>query len=104
MLATVALGYADGICRSLSNNGTPGHGMASFAGSRVPVVGRVSMDLVTIDVSAIPSAKIKIGDAVEFLGETVLLDDVAAAAGTNAYEILTGLGPRLPRRYQSGGA
>ena len=104
MLATVALGYADGVRRSLSNNGTPGHGMASFAGSRVPMVGRVSMDLVSLDVSAIPSAKIKIGDTVEFLGDTVLLDDVAEAAGTNAYEILTGLGSRLPRRYQSGGA
>ena len=104
MLATVALGYADGICRSLSNNGKAGHGMAAFGGSRVPLVGRVSMDLVSVDVSAIPAAKIKLGDRIEFLGDTVPLDEVAEAAGTNAYEILTGLGPRLPRRYQNGGA
>ena len=97
MLATVALGYADGVRRALSNCG-----MASFAGSRVPVVGRVSMDLVSLDVSAIPVKQIQVGDEVEFLGDIVLLDDVATAAGTNAYEILTGLGRRLPRRYKSG--
>jgi alanine racemase len=97
MLATVALGYADGLRRALSN-----HGMAAFAGSRVPIVGRVSMDLVSVDVSAIPATEIGIGDEVEFLGDTVRLDDVADAAGTNAYEILTGLSRRLPRHYLSG--
>jgi alanine racemase len=97
MLATVALGYADGLRRALSNRG-----MAAFAGSRVPIVGRISMDLVSVDVGAIPATAIKLGDEVEFLGDTVLLDDVAEAAGTNAYEILTGLSRRLPRHYQSG--
>jgi alanine racemase len=97
MLATVALGYADGVPRALSNKGH-----AAFAGSRVPMVGRISMDMAVLDVSAIPAPQIKVGDDVEFLGETMLLDDVAKAAGTNAYEILTGLGRRLPRHYAQG--
>jgi alanine racemase len=93
-LATVALGYADGVPRALSNRGFGG-----FSGSRVPLVGRVSMDLVTLDVSAIPPTRIKVGDGIELLGDTVLLDEVAAIAGTNGYEILTGLGRRAPRAY-----
>jgi len=97
MLATVALGYADGVRRSLSNRG-----MAAVAGRRVKIVGRVSMDMVSVDVSAIAKTRIKTGDAVEFIGDTVTLDDVAETAGTNAYEILTGLGRRLPRRYREG--
>ena len=94
MLATMALGYADGLPRSLSNKG-----MAAFAGSRVPMVGRISMDLLSLDVSAIPANQIKVGGDVEFLGDAMPLDDVAGLAGTNAYEILTGLNPRLPRHY-----
>jgi alanine racemase len=94
-LATVALGYADGVPRALSNKG-----FGAFQGSLVPLVGRVSMDLVTLDVSAIPPTRIKVGDGIELLGDTVLLDDVAANAGTNGYEILTGLGRRAPRAYQ----
>ena len=94
MLATMALGYADGLPRSLSNRG-----MAAFAGSRVPMVGRISMDLLSLDVGAIPANQIRKGDAVEFLGDAMPLDEVAALAGTNAYEILTGLAARLPRHY-----
>jgi len=97
MLATVALGYADGVRRALSNKG-----MAAFAGSRVPIVGRVSMDLLMVDVSAIPSSQIKVGDAVEFIGDTVSLDEMAETAGTNTYEILTGLSKRVPRHYGDG--
>ena len=73
MLATVALGYADGVRRSLSNNGLANRGMAAFAGSRVPVVGRISMDLATVDVTAIPAGQIRPGDDMEFLGDTILL-------------------------------
>jgi len=97
MLATMALGYADGLPRSLA-----GRGMAAFAGSRVPMVGRLSMDLLSLDVGAIPVSQIKVGDEVEFLGDAMTLDEVATLAGTNAYEILTGLGARLPRHYGDG--
>ena len=97
MLATVALGYADGLPRALSNRG-----FGAYAGSRVPIAGRVSMDLTSLDVSAIPPNQIKVGNEIEFLGDAVKLDEVAAIAGTNTYEILTGLAQRLPRHYGDG--
>jgi alanine racemase len=93
-LAVVGVGYADGYPRNLGNRCC-----AAFAGHRLPVVGRVSMDLLCLDASAVPPSEISVGDYVELLGPTIALDDVAAAAGTVGYEILTGLGSRLARRY-----
>ena len=93
-IATVPVGYANGYFRSLSN-----HGAASVGGVRVPVVGRVSMDLITLDVTAVPPDDCQPGRPVELIGGAVSLDELAAAAGTIAYEILTGLGPRLQRTY-----
>jgi alanine racemase len=68
-------------------------------GQRVPVVGRVSMDLISIDISALPRASVQVGDAVELIGPVVSVDEVAEAAGTISYENLTGLGRRLLREY-----
>jgi len=65
----------------------------------VPVVGRVSMDLTCVDVSAIPADEIRPGDYIDLIGGAVTLDEVAAAADTIGYEILTRLGSRLERRY-----
>jgi alanine racemase len=93
MIATVALGYADGIPRTLSNKG-----MAVLGGVRVPIAGRVSMDAITLDVSALAEPP-RVGDEAEFLGEQLTLGEVAAAAGTNEYEILTRL-RRVPRKYE----
>ncbi len=93
-LATVGVGYADGIPRALSNCGE-----GCLGNTRVPIVGRVSMDLVTLDVSAVARRDIYPGVNVELIGENVLLDDVAKKAGMISYEILTGFGPRLQRRY-----
>jgi alanine racemase len=93
-LATVALGYADGLMRAIGNRG-----MAAIAGIRVPVVGRVSMDLVTLDVTDVPESARAVGAEVEFLGDTISLEEFAAAANTASYEILTSLGARAPRRY-----
>jgi alanine racemase len=90
LIATVAPGYAGGIPRSLSSKG-----MGFLAGKRAAFVGRVSMDMVTLDVSE--HRDVKAGDSVEFLGDHMMLEEVAAMAGTNAYEILTGL--RVPRHY-----
>jgi alanine racemase len=89
LLATVALGYADGVMRS-----TAATGMAAIAGKAVPFAGRISMDLAALDATGLD---VKPGDWAELIGDTVTLDQVAAAAGTNAYEILTGLGARVPR-------
>jgi alanine racemase len=80
--ATVALGYADGYLRSLS-----GRGYGVLAGAKCPLLGRVSMDLVIIDVSACADARE--GAMVEFLGPNAPLDDIAVLAGTASYEILT---------------
>ena len=93
-LATVGVGYADGYPRALGNRG-----VASIGGTEVPVVGRVSMDLITLDVSGLAPAEVQPGSTVELLGRNVLLDDLGRAAGTIGYEILTGLGRRWQRRY-----
>ena len=93
-IAILGIGYADGYPRNLGNCGT-----AAVAGQRVPVVGRVSMDLIALDVSAVPREAVIVGAAAELIGPTVGVDEVAAAAGTISYEILTGLGRRLVREY-----
>lgn len=95
-LATVGVGYADGYPRNLGNRFWAAH-----AGLRLPVVGRVSMDLLCLDASAVPRGRIAVGDYVELIGPTVGLDELAAAAGTLSYEVLTRLGARLERRYVS---
>jgi alanine racemase len=89
--ATCALGYADGWLRSLS-----GRGYGVIRGATCPLLGRVSMDLVTIDISAAPDARP--GEMVEFLGPNARLDDVATRAGTSNYEVLTNL-TRVSRVY-----
>ena len=93
-LATVAAGYADGYQRSLSNSG---HGYA--AGIKVPVAGRVSMDLTVFDISKVPESCIRPGDDIELICERQTVDDVADAAGTIGYEILTSLGARYAKHY-----
>jgi alanine racemase len=93
-LATVALGYADGLMRAIGNRG-----MGAIAGVRVPVVGRVSMDLVTLDVTDAPDWSLVPGADIEFLGDAISLEDFAARAQTASYEVLTSLGARIPRRY-----
>jgi alanine racemase len=91
-IATAALGYADGFLRSLS-----GRAVASFDGTQVPLVGRISMDLTTFDVTDFPA--IQPGCWLDVLGSGLSADDLAVAAGTNGYEILTSLGPRYQRVY-----
>lgn len=94
LLAVVGAGYADGVPRLLSNLG-----VAAVHGARVPYAGRVSMDLVALDVSEV-AGQIAIGDWVELIGEVVPIDEVAALARTISYEVLTGLGRRSERIYR----
>jgi alanine racemase len=94
-IATVAVGYADGWLRSSSHRG-----YATISGQRVPVIGRISMDLMTLDVTGIDPAATRPGDFVDLIDEQHGVDDVAAAAGTIAYEILTALGRRHHRVYR----
>jgi alanine racemase len=93
-IATAGIGYADGWHRSLSNRGK-----AYFDGTPVPLVGRISMDLTTFDVTDCP--RIQPGDRLELLGPNQSPDDVAGMAGTNGYEVLTSLGRRFHRIYRS---
>lgn len=93
-LATIAAGYADGLPRSLSDKGA-----AYYDGVRLPIVGRVSMDSMTVDISALPPGTLSLGSFVEIIGPNQTLDMLAADAGTISYEILTSLGRRYRRCY-----
>ncbi len=96
-IATLSIGYADGVIRALGNLGQV------FAGGQlVPIAGRVSMDLITIDITALAPGAVEPGSFVEIIGPNRPIDDVAADAGTIGYEVLTGLGRRAGRVYVNG--
>lgn len=101
-VAIIAAGYGDGIPRTASAETHDVHGMAAIHGHRVPVVGRVSMDLVALDVTSVPESVLEKADAVELIGPTVTLDEAGHNAGTIGYEILTRLGHRFARTYTTG--
>lgn len=93
-LATVAAGFADGYLRSISNSG------CGFVDDiKVPVVGRISMDLTVFDISRVPEGQVAPGDHIDLICDRQTIDDVANAAKTNGYEILTALGARYGRHY-----
>ncbi|MBB3649614.1 alanine racemase [Rhizobium sp. BK619] len=94
-LATIAAGYADGLPRSLGDRGA-----VYCNGIRLPIVGRVSMDSATVDMSALPEGALTLGSLVEVIGPKQTLEDIAGDAGTIPYEILTGLGDRYDRQYR----
>jgi alanine racemase len=98
-IATIAAGYADGVFRHASaTNDTPG-GAVSIRGKRAPIVGRVSMDLITVDVTDIDEPAPKRGDLVDLIGPDLPIEAVGRAAGTIGYEVLTQLGSRFHRVY-----
>jgi alanine racemase len=94
LIATIPLGYADGYSRGLSNKGE-----AIVRGARVPVAGRVCMDMTMLDVTDVPG--VAEGDEVVLIGaqgnERITADDIAAKTGTIAYEVLCGISCRVPR-------
>jgi alanine racemase len=96
---TLGIGYGDGLPRRLGNRGS-----ALVRGQRVRFVGRISMDMTVVDITAVPEAVV--GDVVTLIGSDraahITVDDVAALAETISYEILTGLRPRLPRVETNG--
>ena len=92
-VATIAAGYADGFIRARAN------GFAWFRGQRLPILGRISMDSMTVDISAIPQGQLEADGMVELLNDTYGVDDVARAEGTIGYEVLTSLGHRYHRNY-----
>jgi alanine racemase len=101
-IAVVALGYADGLVRSGGGTDDRPGGSAIVAGKRCPIVGRISMDLVCVDVTDLPPGAVHRGEHATLLGGEIGVDEVAAAAGTIGYEILTRLGPRCHLVYRGG--
>ncbi|TPW32032.1 alanine racemase [Pararhizobium mangrovi] len=107
LLATCSLGYADGFVRAASGSGVPlreavPQGTRGFVNdTHVPLVGRVTMDLTIFDVTDCVTPP-RAGEHIEFFGAHVALDDVARAAGTIGYELLTGLSQRYHRRVMTG--
>jgi alanine racemase len=101
-MAVVGVGYADGIFRALSAKDGE-EGFVAYVGDHAaPILGRVSMDLITVDVTDVPEAVSGRGGWVELLGPNVSAHDVATHAGTIDYEVLTNLGRRAMRRYIGG--
>ena len=98
-IATVPVGYADGYLRSASNRAS-----VHIAGLPAPLVGRVSMDMITLDVTDIPAQHAQPGAPVDLIGGGHPVDALAAEAGTIGYEILTSLGMRYRRRYIQNGS
>lgn len=99
-VAIIAAGYADGYLRSASATDEAPGSDAMVAGKRCPLAGRISMDLLAVDVSALPEKAVRRGDLVTLIGDDVTLDDVALKAGTIGYEVLTSLGRRYHRVYR----
>lgn len=103
-VATVPVGYADGYPRRLGGRASaaPAGGEREWGGladTPLPVIGRVSMDLTTLDVSALPADAARVGAKVELIGPRRTVDDLAERAGTTGYELLVRLGRRVPRHY-----
>jgi len=101
-IAVLAAGYADGIFRAAGASDNKKGAEAVVAGKRCPIVGRVSMDLIAIDVTDVPEAEVKRGDLATLIGDGISVDDFAARAGTIGYEVLTNLGRRFARVYVGG--
>ena len=101
-IAVATIGYADGLMRSASGIARKPGGTAIVAASRCPIVGLISMDLVCIDTTDLAEGLVHRGDIARFVGDGIPVDEVAASAGTNGYEILTRLGPRCHLVYRGG--
>lgn len=97
--AVVAAGYADGLLRAAGSTDDRPGGFAIICGYKAPILGRISMDMITLDVTDIPDHLVKRGAYVEMMGPNVAAADLAAYANTIDYEYLTSLGQRFERIY-----
>ena len=97
-IAVLPIGYADGYSRRLSH-----HGLVLIQGRRAPIVGLVCMDMTMVDVTDL--APVQVGEIVTLIGhqgqESIWADEVADWIGTIPYEVLCGIGSRVPRLYES---
>ena len=99
-VAVVASGYADGLLRRAGSSDEKTGGFGWIGGHKVPIMGRISMDMIALDVTDVPIETASRGSFVEMLGPNVAAANLAAYAETIDYEYLTGLGRRYVRRYQ----
>lgn len=100
-IAVCAVGYADGYLRAASSTDAAPGADAIVAGKRCPIAGRISMDLLAIDISALPENAVRRGHTATLIGDEITVDELANRAGTIGYEILTSLGQRYHRVYRS---
>ncbi|HMT14689.1 MAG TPA: alanine racemase [Aestuariivirga sp.] len=98
-VAVLGAGYKDGIPRALSSRQPDGPAQVFLHGRRCPIIGRVSMDMMGIDVTDLPRGTVKRGDHAEIFGPNIAIDEAAAWAGTISYELLTRLGSRYAMIY-----
>ena len=98
-VAILGAGYKDGVPRALSSRINDGPAQAFIQGRRCPVIGRISMDMMGIDVTELPPGSVIRGTRAELIGSHILIDEAAAWAGTISYELLTRLGSRYARLY-----
>jgi len=101
-VAICAAGYADGVFRAVGSSDERAGAEAIVAGKRCPLLGRVSMDIIAIDVTDVPEADVKRGDFATLIGDGIGVDEFAAHAGTIGYETLVNLGRRYARDYRGG--
>lgn len=101
-IAIIGVGYRDGYPRALSSSPEGGPARVYLAGHSAPLAGRVSMDMIAVDVTAIPAHLVTRGTVAELLGDQVTLEELARLSGTISYEILTRLGSRHARIYSGG--
>lgn len=99
-VAVVSVGYADGFHRAAGSSDTKSGARGVIAGHDAPLIGRISMDLIALDITDIPEGLVERGTLVELLGPTVSVDEAAGHAGTIGYEFLTGLGRRYDRIHK----
>ncbi len=103
-IAIIAAGYADGVARKLSSSPNAEPAQVFLGGQRCPIVGRVSMDMMTVDVTDVPERKLAKATHAELFGKNIAVDEAAGWAGTISYELLTHLGKRYARVYTTSNA
>lgn len=98
-IAILGAGYKDGVPRALSSRAPEGPAQVSINGRRCPVIGRISMDMMAVDITDLPEGSLRRGTRAEILGRHIGIDEAASWAGTISYELLTRLGSRYARLY-----
>lgn len=98
-IAILGAGYKDGVPRTLSSRTQDGPAQVFINGRRCPIIGRISMDMMAVDVTALPEGSVTRGTRAEIIGRNIAIDEAAAWAGTISYELLTRLGSRYARLY-----